>query len=504
LEKVAIIDLGCNVCRLVLADIHENGYYNIVDDYSDTVRIGQDMERDGFLKSSRIESTIKTLKNFKKICDANKVDKIIAVASCTLRHAKNQKSFLEEIASVTGFKFKVLTEEEENQYIYRGVINSLDVPKGLIIEVSGNVTTLIYYNRRTIINSAVVPFGAMTLNDLFNNKKEAPEACAEQTAAFFLKQLKDVEWLNELDEDVQLVGVGGIFRNLGKISRMLRKYPLDSTHNYVLPFGDFINIYDMVKVLDLDKRRKIKGLSEGRADIFVSALAQVKAIMEYKNFQYLTISGAGLREGLLFNHALPSTVDKPVNDILTHSLLSVLSFANMNIAHAEHVSNISLQLFKQLRVLHKLPRMYIKVLKTASYLHDIGMSIKFYDHHRHSAYFILNCGLYGISHRDIVLSAYVADAHRKGEVNINDMSRFKDILIPEDFEAVRRLGVILKIAEELDRACSGTVASVTCDVLGDSVILKTETSGVCELEIKEGYTASPEFRKVYKKTLEIL
>ena len=69
---------------------------------------------------------------------------------------------------------------------------------------------------------------------------------------------------------------------------------------------------------------------------------------------------------------------------------------------------------------------------------------------------------------------------------------------------VMNLSVILRIAESLDRAMSGNVKMLNCDVLGDSVIMKTEVEGDCSLEIKDALTAGAEFARAYKKNLEIL
>lgn len=59
-----------------------------------------------------------------------------------------------------------------------------------------------------------------------------------------------------MDPETQMIGVGGSFRNLFKISKLVKKYPLDTVHNYNLAVEDFTNIYDMIKVLDIDKRKK--------------------------------------------------------------------------------------------------------------------------------------------------------------------------------------------------------------------------------------------------------
>lgn len=476
----------------------------VVDELKESVRLGQDMERDGFLKPQRVAETIKTLKMFRKLCDASGVTRIIAVATAAVRRAKNQRSFLDEIQASCGIKIRVLTAEEEAVYVYRGVINTMDVPKGIILEIGGGATKIVYYNRRNILNYVTLPFGAVTLTGLFADGDLKPEEVSRKIEEFFTEQLKQVDWIADVDPDVQMIGVGGSFRNLFKISKMVHKYPLDTVHNFTMMAEDFMPVYNMIKVLDLDKKKKIKGLSAERADILPAALAIIKSFVSYFNFDRFIMSGAGLREGIMFNQALPMTEEKPISDVLTYSLTTLVKYYGCDENHVKHVVNLSIQLFKQLRVLHKFPRQYLKVLKVAATLHDCGMRIKYYNHQRHSCYMILNSTLYGVSHRDLVLAAFTACCHKKEDINPYDWARFKDLLNEDDIEIVKRLGVMLRIAECLDRSMSGTVKSINCDILGDSVIMKTEVDGDATLEIRGAMAAGGEFKKAFHKTLEIL
>lgn len=504
MEKIGIIDLGSNSARLVIVNLFEDGFFMVVDELKESVRLGQDMERDGFLKPQRVAETIKTLRMFKRLCDVSGVTRIIGVATEAVRRAKNQRSFLDEIQTSCGVKLRVLSAEEEAVLVYRGVINTMDIPKGVILEIGGGCTKIIYYNRRNMLRFATVPFGAVTLTDMFSGEGLKPEEQAAKMEEFFLEKLNEIDWLGEIDPDAQMIGVGGSFRNLFKINKMVHKYPLDIVHNFNLEAEAFYPVYDMIKVLDLDKKKKIKGLSAERADILPAALAIIKTFIERLNFDNFTFSGSGLREGIMFNQALPSTVDKPILDVMNYSLTTLVKYYDCDERHVEHVVNLSVQLFKQLRVLHKFPRQYLKVLKVAAMLHDCGMRIKFYNHQRHSCYMIMNSTLYGVTHREIVLAAFTACCHKKEDINAYDWNRFRDILQEDDVEIVKRLGVMLRIAESLDRSNAGVVKGINCDILGDSVIMKTEVEGDASLEIRDALAASAEFKKSFRKNLEIL
>ena len=76
MEKIAIIDVGSNSARLVIVDVLESGYFQVRDQLKETLRLAQDMEVDGFIQPVRIAQTVKTLKMFSKLCEANKIEKI--------------------------------------------------------------------------------------------------------------------------------------------------------------------------------------------------------------------------------------------------------------------------------------------------------------------------------------------------------------------------------------------------------------------------------------------
>jgi exopolyphosphatase/guanosine-5'-triphosphate,3'-diphosphate pyrophosphatase len=275
-------------------------------------------------------------------------------------------------------------------------------------------------------------------------------------------------------------------------------------HNYKLPFEEFDNIYQKIRVLDIDKAARIKGLSSARADIFPAALAILNTLRKRLNFEEITISGAGFREGALFRYSVPMVAEKPIGDVLGHSIYTMLTHFNMNIPHSEHVFDLSLQLYRQLKVLHKLPRSYIKVLRVAAQLHDIGSSFKFYDHPKHSFYLILNSNMYGIPQEDLVIAAIAAGMHSRTQLEGMEVEQYLNMLNEEQIDASKKLGVIVRIAEAFDRSMGRVIKGISCDILGDSVIIKTESVSDCALEIKDAMTAIYDFRRAFRKNLEIL
>ena len=103
-----------------------------------------------------------------------------------------------------------------------------------------------------------------------------------------------------------------------------------------------------------------------------------------------------------------------------------------------------------------------------------------------------------------MLSAFVSLLRNADNFNLSDWVKFKDLVSEEDLEAVKKLAVILEIAINLDCTKFGNVVDISCDILGDSVIMKTITKSEVPLEIMQAKLASNNFKKAYNKNLEIL
>ena len=117
---------------------------------------------------------------------------------------------------------------------------------------------------------------------------------------------------------------------------------------------------------------------------------------------------------------------------------------------------------------------------------------------------ILNSNIYGASHKDIVLAAFVAASQNVDDFSLNEWVRYKDLVTDEDMDAVKKLAIIIKMASMMNITNSNAIKDVACDVLGDTVILKTEVEKEATLEISQAQTMYSDFKKIFGKNLQIL
>ncbi|MFO7820198.1 MAG: hypothetical protein R6V17_08200, partial [Halanaerobacter sp.] len=364
---------------------------------------------------------------------------------------------------------------------------------------------------RKIEESTSLPFGALDITQNFNLYDSINQEQEEELTRFLYQAYQDVPWLAEMEHKV-LLGVGGTIKNIARIDQRKKDYPLNILHNYKMSNHKINEVYELVKDKDLAERKDISGLSKKRADIFIGASAAVKRLIDYCEIEKLVLSRKGIREGLIYHHLCRA--DNPVKDVIDFSLKNVMNNFNLNQDHAYHIYKLSKSLYDQLKPLYELNSDKFngdidKVLLVAAMMHDIGNHINYYDHHEHSFYMILNSGINGLSHRELLLSAYISASHRHTKYSLHkynlNRASFQKIINKDgpDKEVIRKTGILLEIAESLDRSMNGIVEAVQCSITEDKVKIKTISRADAELEINDALEAAEGFEKLYGKELEI-
>lgn len=499
MERLSVIDIGSNSVRLVLADIKGKGSFKIIDEIKESIRLGEDIELNGYLSEEKIQKTLKTLATFKDLCGVLKSDKIVVVATEAVRTAKNKENLLRAVKEELDLDITILTGEEECRLDYFAVIKSMYTGNSLIVDIGGSSTELIWIYNNKIMESATLPFGAVNLTKRYNLHDIINPSDDEALKSFLKEQYSSIPWLFKSKFD-NIIGIGGSIRNIGKIDRKRKRYPLDIAHNYYLTALDVNEIYHMAKSKNLKQRLKIEGLSKERADIFVAGASSLNTLVEMLGVEDIRISGKGIREGIIYEYM--SNKPDTIADILDSSLEGVLSSHDINRDHAEHVYRLTDKLFDHLKPLHNLDDSYKNILKTAALLHDCGISVRYYNHHKHSFYIIINSQINGLSHKELLMSAYVAAFHRNNDFDIS-ICQFSGIINRLDAEEIRKIGVLLRLAEGLDRSMVGIVKDINCEIKEDSVILKLSSDRDLNLEINEAYQTKNKFKDIYNKDLII-
>jgi exopolyphosphatase/guanosine-5'-triphosphate,3'-diphosphate pyrophosphatase len=184
------------------------------------------------------------------------------------------------------------------------------------------------------------------------------------------------------------------------------------------------------------------------------------------------VSGNGLRDGWFYKQ-YSSLWKRPVvmYDVLAHSLDNIMKRYEVNRAHSAHVTLLSLKLFDNLKVFHGFTDAYRKLIKASALLHDVGMYIEYYNHHKHGFYLTMNSRLCGLSNTEIVSCAYLVGMHRNEKLKV-ELDQYAGVVDKREFKRLNDLALLLGISEKLDRSESGTIEDIEIEIEGSEVVIK--------------------------------
>ncbi|MDR0975662.1 MAG: hypothetical protein LBM01_01720 [Christensenellaceae bacterium] len=518
MEKLALIEVATTSLRLTLAEVSQNNYFVVYKELAENINLDKHLEDNGTISQTRIAGCIKILEYFKQICNAEGIMRTVCVASNSITKAKNCHSFLDEAGVVIGTKFRILTEEDENREIYNAVINTLDIPKGFIINISSHFTRVVAYSRRVLVDSVALPYGYNDLIEKFFDEKASNDDYAKKCVDFMKTQLADnVSFLRSADPESVVIGTSELFSAFGKLARKITKYPVEIEHNYQTNKAVFDQVFDFIKdnkAIDLKTDMTIKGVSSKTARQIFTGLCIAKAFIETVGFTQITTSTAYRSTGLLYEEVLPELVEKPLMDILKHSLQATINGYGLNADEAELRKSYAITLFKQLKIIHKLPRPFAKSLQIAASLYGFGKKINKQFFIRNNGAAILNSGVIGASHKELVIAALAASMENPTNFNLNEFIKYKNIMEAGDDEAIKKLAMLLHLAETLVMRPQGVVKDIACDILGNSVIVKLITNldpkdpkievNKAEIEVFYMEKLAADFPRIFKKEIEII
>ena len=500
-DKTAIIDLGSNSARVIIMQLFEDGSYKMIDQGKAVVLLSEGMAADLNLRSTAMARAIEVLKLFKKLIESHKVEKVFAIATAAVRNSRNGGQFLNLVKSETGFDFTIISGAEESYYDYLGVINTIDIKDCVIVDTGGGSTEIVLVKNRRVSHAISLPYGAVVLTEKFLTSGDESKLGLKAAETFIRGKIRALKWLDAA-KGLPVIGLGGSIRNLAKIHKNTNGFIIDGLHNYRIPAVDVGIIYDKISGLKVNDRKKLLGLSKDRASIIAGGLVPVSLIMEYIASEQLIISGSGLREGVFYkNFHLACGMEREiVDDVLEHSLLNTMMKYESNIPHGRQVQMLALSMFDQLKDLHGLDDRYRRQLYVGSLLHDIGLYVDYYNHHNHGFYLATNSGINGLSHRDQLICGYIIALHRNEDFNKSwkDYSLYMD---QNDYEAIRKLGMFVRISEALDRNEYGHVEKIQCTVEQDQIKIILSARRVADLEIAAANLSGKAFKKVFGKKL---
>jgi exopolyphosphatase/guanosine-5'-triphosphate,3'-diphosphate pyrophosphatase len=478
-ERLAVIDLGSNSFRLVVFQAGE-GCWRRTDEIYEPVRIGQGLMATGRLGEQPIERALATLDVFAHFCRASGLGEgaVDAVATSAIRDASNAEGFLARAHERLGAPIRVLSREAEARYGYLAAVNSTTLSDGCVLDLGGGSMQLVRVAGRDALESGSWRLGTVRMSERFLPPNgPAKRRQLEELCEHIAGELADAEWLAESNQGPRrLVGIGGTVRNLAAAAQRAAGLPSNGVQGMGISRDALDELVERLAALPAAERSSVPGIKPARADLILAGAMVVRGAMKAGGFKRLEATEAGLREGVFFERLLAGRPRPLFEDVRRASVLNMATQYRVDGPHTEHVAALALGMFDELAALalHEGDPRERELLWAACMLHDIGMSIDYDDHHKHSRYLILNGALPGFEPVETAIIAQAARYHRKGMPSPGPLA---PLFGDGDVERLDRCAVLLRLAEDLERSRDQIVRSTDLATEGGSVRLRLIAEG---------------------------
>jgi len=492
-QRYGIIDIGSNSIRLVIYEKTEQDAYRVVDGSKRAARLSSKVSEQGALSQEGIDLLIETLSVFQLVAAQHSLTKIVPLATAAIRNATNQSEILSQVRVATGLEIIILSGLEEAEYGFLGMINSISIQDGFLLDIGGGSSELTLFLDRKIVHSFSFPFGCVSMNKRYDSKTGLSDELQARMKAEIRAALDQHDWISRYSQ-LPLVAVGGTARALGKIHQAAIDYPLAQTHNYHLSAEAVNTLLLQLRALPQDKRKKTAGLSKDRVDVIVPGLSILTTIYDYINATHYIICGAGLRDGIFHKLSFP---EQPIKlNPLTYSTDNIVALHTPALReHVTHISEIATKLLRCLMEKDVNKETYSRYVQTAAKLYRIGTTIDYSNFAKHTFYLIVHSHLSGLNHRELLLIAGIASFRSKGKVK-NELKGYESIITANDLEIIYRLGTLLQLAIALDRSEAQAMCEMELKLEDDKLyIIATTTRSDMQLEGHSVAEIAGDFKK---------
>ncbi len=403
---LAAIDLGSNSFRLEIGRV-DHGHVQRVEYIKETVRQGNGLDSERNLSSEAMQRGWDCLARFSERLGGFKRNQVRAVATQTLREARNRDIFLKQANQVLGFPIDVISGREEARLIYLGVAHLLPQSdeRRLVVDIGGRSTELIlgqgYQSQRT--ESYRVGSVAWSMKYFDNGRLDAgnfqrAEVAAQAVLDEAIEGFSASRWDTAYGSSGTVGAVADILAGKGYKAGSVTRAGLDWLHSALLSAGH------------IDKVTLI-GLKDDRRAVIGGGVAIMRALFDLFELQELIVAEGALRNGLLIDLLDREDAD---TDVRSASIQRLATNFSVDAAHAQRVATATAHFLGQL--VSDAPQAHrerlLRKARWAAQVHEIGARISHTDYHKHGAYVLDNADAPGFAQPELHRLSLLVFGHR--------------------------------------------------------------------------------------------
>jgi exopolyphosphatase/guanosine-5'-triphosphate,3'-diphosphate pyrophosphatase len=274
MRRIAVVDLGTNSTRLLVADV-EDGSVSELERRTVVTRFGEGVDATGRLSDAAMGRVDEALGDYREVIDRLRAERVVAVATSAMRDAENGPAYREHVKQQFGIDARTISGDEEARLSFLGATaDRADGASTMLVDIGGGSTEYVVgtpgedpeFHVSTRMGSVRHTERFLATDPPTSDEVDALRADAERILS------------EEVPADVREatahgIAVAGTATTLAAIDQELDPYDPDRVHGYTLDLASCERILARLASLPLDERRGVTGLHPDRAPSIVAGAA---------------------------------------------------------------------------------------------------------------------------------------------------------------------------------------------------------------------------------------
>jgi len=403
-RMLAAIDLGSNSFHMLVARVM-GGQPVVIDRLREPVQLASGLDAENRLGRKARQRALECLDRFAERLRGIDSDGVRAVATSTLRVARNGAAFLDEAERVLGHPIEVVPGREEARLIYLGVSHALPPAPDvrLIVDIGGGSTECILGQQFEPLLVDSLEMGCVSFSRRYFRGGTIRRSKWREALVAARLEVRPVATRFAPRPWSEVFGASGTIRAVADVLRAEGRGEDAVTADGLLRLERELLDAGHADALALP------GLRDDRRRVFAGGVVILRALFEGLGLERMGTCGGALREGVLYD--LLGRLQH--EDVRERTIATFQERYHVDRAQAARVERTALRLFEQVAEAWRLDEEAARHLSWAARLHEIGLALSFEGHHRHAGYIVANADMPGFSRDDKELLGVLLRTHRR-------------------------------------------------------------------------------------------
>ncbi len=299
--RVAVVDLGSNSTRLLVADVEDDVVHEVERRVTIT-KLGERVDGDRELRPDAVARVHACLESYRELIDAHAPERALAYATSAVRDAGNRAEFLDGVEQRFGLPTRLLSGEEEALLTFRGVSTGRPLLEPtVIVDLGGGSTEIVIGDASGLTFHASLDIGCVRLAERFA-RADALEACDTEALVLHVRRL--------LMEQIPLdappahgIGAAGTVTTLGTLHLGLDEEDPEVLHGHRLPAAWIRAEAGRLAATPVAELRRRAGIEPERAAVIGAGALAIAEIVGFFELDELEISETDILHGVALETA---------------------------------------------------------------------------------------------------------------------------------------------------------------------------------------------------------